>query len=296
MILNLPTIIVHGGAGKWKDERIPVGLEEVEKAAEIGFKILEKGGSALDAAEGCTVYMESCGNLNAGIGARKTIDGIRELDAMIIDGPNLESGAVMAVKGVRHPTPLARYVMEETKYNQIAGEGARLLYQEMISKGYREESEPGYPEPKIKVEGEDTVGCVVVDKEGQIAATSSTGGISDKLPGRVGDSPVFGAGAYANDIAGATATGYGEHIVRVQLTRMVVLYIEQGMEVQAACDKAMNLFEEKTGSEAGVIAVDRDGNHGWALNTKAMPSVVISGSIDNMKSETFHDQEPNAKE
>lgn len=286
---------MHGGAGRWNDERIPIGLEEVQKAAKIGFRILEKGGTALDAAEGCTVYMESCGNLNAGVGARKTIDGIRELDAMIIDGPNLESGAVMSVKGVRHPTPLARYVMEETKYNQVAGEGARLLYQEMMSKGYREETEPGYPEPKIKVDGADTVGCVVVDKKGRIAATSSTGGISDKIPGRVGDSPVFGAGAYANEIAGATATGYGEHIVRVQLTRMVVLYIEQGMEVQAACDKAMNLFEEKTGSEAGVIAVDRDGNYGWALNTKAMPSVVISGSIANMKSETFHEQEPDSE-
>ncbi len=287
IVLDLPVIIVHGGAGKWSDERIPIGLEEVEKAAKIGFRILEKGGTALDAAEGCTVYMESCGNLNAGVGARKTIDGIRELDAMIVDGPNLQSGAVMAVKGVRHPTPLARYVMEETKYNQIAGEGARLLYQEMINKGYREESEPGYPEPRIQADAADTVGCVVVDEKGRIATTSSTGGISDKIPGRVGDSPVLGAGAYANEIAGATATGYGEHIIRVQLTRMVVLYIEQGMNIQSACKKAMDLFEEKTGSEAGVIAVDKHGDYGWALNTKAMPSVVISQSIDNMKSKTF---------
>ena len=133
--MTLPIIIVHGGAGNWKDERIPIGLEWVEKAALAGFKVMENGGSALDAAEACTLVMESCGNLNAGVGARSNEDGIRELDAMIIDGSTLNFGSVMAVTGVDHPISLARYVMERTKHVSFAGEGALKQYVKMLSVG-----------------------------------------------------------------------------------------------------------------------------------------------------------------
>jgi beta-aspartyl-peptidase (threonine type) len=282
--MRLPMIIVHGGAGDWKDERIPIGMQYVERAATVGFKVFEKGGTALDAAEACTAFMESCAQLNAGQGARPNLDGVKELDAMIVDGTNLTFGSVAAVTGIQNPVSLARYIMEKTEYAFFAGSNANRIYKQMISEGYREEAEPGVISPIFKIEGADTVGCVAVDSNGNIAATSSTGGISKKLPGRVGDSPVMGAGAYANEICGATATGWGEHIMRVTLTRMAVLYVEQELDIQSAADKAMHLFETKTGSQAGLVMADRKGNWSRATNAKAMPTTVVVESQENISS------------
>jgi len=284
--MKLPMIIVHGGAGKWKDERIPVGLEQVEKAAAVGFQALENGGSALDAAEACTMYMESCGKLNAGLGARANIDGVKELDAMIVDGSSLSFGSVAAITGIQNPVSLARYIMEKTDFSFFAGDNAKQLYKKMIAEGYRTEAEPGVVAQSFDGGAKDTVGCVVVDGHGRIAATSSTGGIAKKLPGRVGDSPVMGSGAYANDVCGATATGWGEHIMRVTLSRMIVLYVEEGLDVSLAAKKGMEMFEAKTGSEAGVVVADAKGNYGFSTNAKAMPTAIIQGSINNMTSFT----------
>lgn len=282
--------MVHGGAGKWKDERIPVGMKHVEIAAKCGFEVLEKGGSALDAAEVCTMYMESCGELNAGRGGRWNKDGYHELDAMIIDGEKLQFGSVAAVAGVENPISLARYIMEKTDYNFFAGQNARVLFERMLAEGYREKRYKRSLDPPVHVdsydiETADTVGCVVVDTKGRIACTSSTGGIPKKTPGRVGDSPVFGAGAYANEVCGASATGYGEHIMRVVMSRTAVLYVEQGSDVQEAADESMKMFEEKTGSEAGIIMVDTEGNHGRATNAKAMPVTIIQGDIEHLVTE-----------
>ncbi|MHA3963329.1 MAG: isoaspartyl peptidase/L-asparaginase family protein [Candidatus Thorarchaeota archaeon SMTZ1-45] len=282
--MKLPMIIVHGGAGAWKDDRIPVGIEYVEKAARAGFDVLSSGGSAVDAAEVCTLFMENSGNLNAGKGARPNLDGIRELDAMIVDGINLQFGSVGAITGIQNPISLARYIMEKTDFNFFAGDNAKKLYDRMIQDGYRREIQAGEIEiPYISPVG-DTVGCITVDANGHIAATSSTGGIAKKLPGRVGDSPVMGAGAYANDICGASATGWGEHIMRVVLSRMVVLYVEDGLDVMSAAQKGMDMFERKTGSEAGIIVADKEGNFGYSTNAKAMPISVIRSKADNLQS------------
>jgi beta-aspartyl-peptidase (threonine type) len=279
-------IIVHGGAGNWNEDRIPIGLEWVEKAAIVGFKVMENGGSALDAAEACTLVMESCGNLNTGVGARPNEDGIQELDAMIIDGSTLMFGSVMAVTGVDHPISLARYVMEKTKHVSFAGEGAKKQYVKMLEEGYRSDVQQKYTTHPIDLLEIDTVGCVTLDSDGHIAATSSTGGISNKLAGRVGDSPIFGAGAYANEECGATATGWGEHIIRVLLCKTVAQYIEDGIDVQTATEKGMDVFESKTGSEAGVVALDKEGHYGFSTNAKAMPTVVISGSLNMLAKST----------
>ena len=274
--MDLPLIIVHGGAGNWRDERIPVGMEYVEKAADVGFQILKDGGSALDAAEACTMFMESCGKLNCGRGSYPNEDGVLELDAMIIDGTNLDFGSVAAVKDVENPISVARYVMEKTKYKFFAGINAKRIYDEMIASGYRNEIEPGVVKPSLSP-GSDTVGCITIDVEGNIAATSSTGGIKKKTAGRIGDSPVMGSGAYANDICAASATGWGEHIMRVVLSRMTVLYVEEGADPMTAAQKGMDMFEKKTGSEAGIIVADRDGRIGFATNAKAMPVTIIQG-------------------
>ena len=282
--MKLPMIIVHGGAGSWKDERIPVGIEYIEKAARVGFKVLKNSGSALDAAEACTLFMESCGSLNAGKGARPNQDGVLELDAMIVDGSSLQFGSVGAITGIQNPISLARYIMEKTDYNFFAGENAKRVYDRMIEEGYRQEIESGVVDTVNISPSGDTVGCLVVDSDGNIAATSSTGGIPKKLPGRVGDSPVMGAGAYANDVCGASATGWGEHIMRVVLSRMTVLYVEEGLDVMVAAKKGMDMFEKKTGSEAGIIVADKSGNHGYATNAKAMPIAIIKGELDTLES------------
>jgi beta-aspartyl-peptidase (threonine type) len=273
---GLPMVIVHGGAGKWKDERIPVGMEFVEKAADLGHAVLINGGSALDAVEACTVFMESCGELNCGRGAYPNEEGVLELDAMIIDGKNLDFGSVAAVKDVENPISLARYIMEKTKYKFFAGVNAKRLYDEMIASGYREEKEPGVVKLSFSP-GSDTVGCIAIDSEGNIAASSSTGGIKKKTAGRIGDSPVIGSGAYANDVCGASATGWGEHIMRVVLSRMTVLYVEEGADPMTAAQKGMDMFVEKTGSEAGIIVANKTGKIGFATNAKAMPVTIIQG-------------------
>lgn len=281
--MNLPAVIVHGGAGDWKEDKLPPALQEVEKAAKTGFRIIKNGGSALDAAEACTLHMEGCGKLNAGVGARPNRDGVQELDAMIIDGANLRSGAVMAVTGIQHPVSLARFAMEKTSHSQFAGEGVRKLYEKMLSEGYRREISPGVTASSFDTQAGDTVGCVTIDLNGHIAATSSTGGIPDKMAGRVGDSPIFGAGAYADDICGATATGWGEHIIRVLLCRTVVSYVEDGADPQAAAERGIGLLQSKTGSQAGVVVADRDGRFGLAMNTRAMPTVVIVGNVNSIR-------------
>ena len=270
-------IIVHGGAGDWKQDKLAAALPEVEKAATIGFQILRNGGSCLDAAEACTLHMEECGKLNAGVGARSNLDGVQELDAMIVDGVNLKSGSVMAVTGVRHPISLARFAMEKTPHSQFAGEGVKKLYERMLAEGYRKETSPGVTSSPFHSQGGDTVGCVAVDMHAHIAATSSTGGIPDKMAGRVGDSPIFGAGAYADDTCGATATGWGEHIIRVLLCKTVVSYVDDGLDPQAAASRGIDLLKSKTGSQAGVVVADSAGRYGLAMNTKAMPTVVICG-------------------
>ncbi len=282
--MTQPSIIVHGGAGDWKDERIPIGMEFVEKAAKIGFRVLENGGSALDAAETITVFMENSGQLNAGLGATTNLDGERELDAMIVDGQALDFGAVAAVIGVQNPISLARYIMEKTPYSFFSGENAKKLYFQMLEEGYRVEKDDRIVMPEFDGFTADTVGCVVLDAKGHFAASSSTGGIKMKIPGRIGDSPVFGSGAYANDICGVTATGYGEHIMRVTLSRLVAFILEKEEDVQKATDQSMSEFESKTHSEAGVIALDSKGNYGKSTNAKAMPTTVIQGSYRNIHS------------
>jgi len=288
--MKLPMIVVHGGAGDWKDDRLPVGLEHVTKAAKIGFHVLQSGRRALDAAEACTVYMEGCGKLNAGSGATRNLDNELELDAMIVDGSRLISGAIMGAKGITHPVSLARYAMERTSHTQFAGDGVQKLYRAMITEGYRTEVSQGVTSTPFDTESTDTVGCVAIDSRGDIACTSSTGGIHNKMSGRIGDSCIFGAGAYANKMAGATATGFGEHIIRVLLSRMVVMYVEQGLAPQEAASKGIDLLKRETGSEAGIVAADKNGEFGACTNSKAMPMAVIRHDMGSLKTYSLRDE------
>src|SRR5687767_642941 len=254
-----PSIIVHGGAGPIKDESLPARLEGCKAAALAGWKILEEGGASLDAAEAAVVVLEDDPLFNSGTGSTLNSLGKVEMDAAIMDGASLRAGAVAAVSGIKNPIKLARCVMEDGRHVLLAGEGA-LIFARQI----------GFPEcspERLIVEAErkrwqekhGTVGCVALDTNGKIAVATSTGGIFDKLPGRVGDSPLIGCGTYADRCGGVSCTGHGEAIIRVAWAKATLQLLNGGAEPQSAAKQALTLLAEKTGSTGGLIIIDWQG-------------------------------------
>ncbi|MFO7837554.1 MAG: isoaspartyl peptidase/L-asparaginase [Candidatus Thorarchaeota archaeon] len=269
--LSLPVVLVHGGATTFKKKSHSAVLEAVSKAAERGMCVLDSGGSPIDAIESAIWLLEETDLFTAGKGGCKNSEGVVELDAIIMDGHRLESGAVMAVSDVLHPISLARYVLDRTPVTQVAGEGAKKLYGKMITDGYRGEETAGESKLPPLAEPCDTVGCIAVDKHGRIAVGSSTSGWPGMLPGRVGDTPIIGSGVYANEAAGVACTGKGEQILRLCMARMAVSYVENGMSPADAADKSVCILREKTAGQAGLIIVDSTGEIGIDFDTLHMP-------------------------
>ena len=243
-----------------------------------GWRILQGGGSAIDAAEEAVAVLEDNPLFNAGTGSTLNSLGKVEMDAAIMEGNSLRAGAVAAVSGVKNPIQLARRVLEDGRHVMLAGEGA-LAFARQI----------GFPECSLEslVVGRErkrweashgTVGCVAFDSCGRLAVGTSTGGIFDKLPGRVGDSPLLGCGTYADDYGAASCTGHGEAIIRVVLAKSAVDLLKDMADPQSAAKQAIELLAGKTQSTGGLILVDRHGKIGYARNTMHMPVCWISGS------------------
>jgi beta-aspartyl-peptidase (threonine type) len=279
-----PAIIVHGGAGAIKDDTLPARLDGCEEAARAGWRILERGGSALDAAEAAVVILEDNPLFNAGTGSTLNSMGKVEMDAAIMEGESLRAGAVAAVSGIKNPIALARRVMEEGRHVMLACEGA-LLFARRI----------GFPEcppealvvdraRKHRDEKHGTVGCVALDTSGNLAVATSTGGTFNKLPGRVGDSPLLGCGTYADDCGGVSCTGHGEAIMRVVLAKSAVEFMRQGVDATAAAQRAIALLSAKTGSTGGLIVIDQRGRIGYARNTTHMPVCFIRNGMSETDS------------
>ena len=274
-----PSIIVHGGAGPIKDDSLDARRDGCKAAALAGWNILCAGGSSVDAAEAAVAVLEDNPLFNAGIGSTLNSLGQVEMDAAIMEGATLRAGAVAAVKGIKNPIKLARRVLEDGRHILIAGEGASLFARVI-----------GFPEcdpAAMIVEGEKqrwdskhgTVGCVAFDQDGKLAVATSTGGIFNKLVGRVGDSPLIGCGTYANKFGAVSCTGYGEAIIRVLMARDAVQLLQEGIEPTEAAAMALDNLEELTGSTAGLILVDARGRVGFGRNTSHMPvCYVIAGS------------------
>lgn len=270
-----PAIIVHGGAGPIKDDSLPARLDGCKAAAVVGWKILEQGGSALDAAEAAVVALEDNPLFNAGTGSTLNSLGKIEMDAAIMEGRSLRAGAVASVSGIKNPIKLARRILEDGRHVMLAGEGT-LVFARGI----------GFPEVHLGaliVEREKkrwesrhgTVGCVALDATGSLAVATSTGGIFNKLPGRVGDSPLLGCGTYADESAAVSCTGVGEAIMRVVLAKSVVDLLRRGADPQTAAQRGVELLGAKTGSTGGLILIDRYGEIGYARNTTHMPVCFI---------------------
>jgi beta-aspartyl-peptidase (threonine type) len=270
-----PAVIVHGGAGPIRDDSLPQRLEGCKAAALAAWDILAQRGSALDSAEAAVVVLEDNPLFNAGIGSTLNQNGKVEMDAAIMDGDLLRAGAVAAVERIKNPIKLARRVMEDGRHVILAGEGALKFAREIGFPECSRESLIIEHERKRWAEKHGTVGCVVLDASGRIAVATSTGGIFNKLPGRIGDSPLPGCGTYADDRAGVSCTGLGEAIIRVVLGKTAIDFLAEGMDPNAAARKSLELLEAKTGAQAGLIMIDCHGRIGYARNTTHMPVCYI---------------------
>lgn len=280
-------IVVHGGAWDIPKRIEKACLKGVEDAAKLGIESLLNGDSALDAVEVAVKCLEDNPTFDAGIGAVLNADGEIELDAAIMDGKTVNAGAVAAVKNVRNPISLARKIMENSNHVFLVGEGANKFaelhkFEKFKGLKVRREVErwkklhSDYKQTMRFSEGPDTVGAVAIDTHGNIAAATSTGGVPFKLPGRVGDSSLIGCGLYAdNKVGGVSATGHGESIIRVALSKVVCEFLADGLTAQKAAEEAIRTLESKVNGHGGVIVLDKKGQIGISFNTPKMARVYI---------------------
>jgi len=299
-------IVVHGGAGEIRKEYQKFVLNGVNRAVRIGFELLKKGKSALDAVEAAVRYFEDDPYFNAGLGSALNLKGYAEMDAAIMDGKTLNAGATALVKNVAHPVTLARIIMENTDHILIAGEAA-----EEIAKNFGLEFRSPITERRVEIWRKykkdfnknffkknyllmksrpylfsDTVGAVALDKDGNIAAATSTGGIMMKLPGRIGDTPLIGAGNYAFNEGGAVSvTGIGEVAVRLNLAFFASLRMYQGKSASEALEEAMDFVKKyQNRAPMGMIAIDKDGNIGISHLSKNLSWAFWRSDMDEPKS------------
>ena len=279
-VVYSPSIIVHGGAGPIKDDSLAARLEGCKAAALAGWAILQQGGAALDAVEAAVVGLEDNPLFNAGTGSTLNSLGKIEMDAAIMEGHSLRAGAVAAVSGVKNPIKLARRILEDGRHIMLAGEGALLFARQIGFPECAPESLIVESEKKRWQSKHGTVGAVAFDSAGRLAVATSTGGIFNKLPGRVGDSPLIGCGTYANGYGAASCTGQGEAIIRLVLAKSAVDFLHEvdNGEAQTAARMAIAHLEERLQSTGGIILIDRSGKIGYARNTSHMPVCwVLSG-------------------
>jgi L-asparaginase / beta-aspartyl-peptidase len=270
-------IVVHGGCGRWPAGTSAAALRGVRAAVQAARDILENGGDALDAACAAVVALENDPLFNAGTGAVLNAHGEAELDACVMTGRDLRCGAVAALRNVRNPILVARAVMERTPHILLAGNGALRFARGQGFKAYDPVTPERMRQFKARRLGKGppgTVGAVVLDTKGRIAAATSTGGMSGKLPGRVGDSPIAGAGNYATRFAGASATGRGELMLRSLCTKTLCDLVEAGKSAPAAARTALKKLPEP--GEAGVICIDASGRIGIAAPGRAMPHAWVT--------------------
>jgi len=282
------TILVHGGAGTIS-KSIPDSVKEeylnsLTEALNIGKEILENGGKSIDAVEQVVKYLEDNPLFNAGKGAVLTSEGKHELDASIMDGSNLSTGAVTLLTTVKNPVSLARLVMEKTQHVLLGGKGAEKFAEEMGLEIVPNEYFSTENRKKQLEKSKGTVGCVALDIHGNLAAATSTGGRNNKMPGRIGDSPLINAGTYANNkTCAVSGTGIGEEFIRHTVAFNISALMEyKGMTLKEAADEV--IFKILKKDDGGVIAVDKNGNYAMPFNTLGMyRGVAASDGIFEVK-------------
>uniref|UniRef100_A0AAZ3Q7M5 Isoaspartyl peptidase/L-asparaginase n=2 Tax=Oncorhynchus tshawytscha TaxID=74940 RepID=A0AAZ3Q7M5_ONCTS len=279
----LPVLVVHGGAGFIPKERVQMSCAGVQAAVRGGYSKLQGQGSAMDAVVEAVTLLENDHHYNAGLGSVLNAKGEVEMDAIVMDGRYLASGAVSAVRKVANPVQLARLVMDKTSHLCLTGEGASQFARSMGVPEVPEESliteyarmrwkknlaaDANPVECQMGKMG--TVGAVAVDAEGNIACATSTGGMLNKMEGRVGDTACIGCGGYADNRVGAVSpTGEGEAIMKVTLARLILFHMEQGRSVEAAADEALAYMKDRVGGLGGVVVVDPQGE--WSVRFSSL--------------------------
>lgn len=279
------SLIVHGGAWEIPDAEVAEHREGVERGIAAGWAVLEAGGSALDAVEAAVRVLEDAPIFDAGTGSVLNSDGNIEMDAAIMDGQTLRSGGVAAISRIKNPISLARHVLDSDVV-LLVGQGAERFAEGLgIPRCQAEElivERERIRWAKIKASGartqdafmgqpHDTVGAVALDQHGNIAAATSTGGTPNKMPGRVGDSPLIGAGLYADNLTGGgSSTGWGESIIKVLLAKTATDAIDRFGDPMIAARHAVELLHRRVGGYGGIILLGSDGKPGFAFNTPRM--------------------------
>ncbi len=270
------SLIVHSGAG---DDISAAQVEPfrrgVIEAAQVGWAVLQRQGSALDAVEAAVRAMEDNPTFDAGRGSFPNQAGEIEMDAIIMDGATLNNGAVAAIQRVANPVSVARLVMERTPHTLLVGAGAEAFA--------RSVGIPVTPVEALRVEStdwlltppglplQDTVGALALDAQGHLAAATSTGGMRQKLPGRVGDSPIIGSGAYADNALGAaSATGRGEDLMKIVISKSACDLMAGGLAPQPAAEAIIRYLAQRVNGRGGIILMNPRGEVGCAYNTLRM--------------------------
>jgi beta-aspartyl-peptidase (threonine type) len=287
---SYPVIVIHGGAGwskgknKQEQDAIEMGLKE---ALDHGFHVLELGGSSLDAVEIAISTLEDNPLFNAGRGSVYTKDEKQEMDASIMSGKDQNAGAVASVSRVKNPIKLARYIMEHTKHVLMAGLGAERIAKqgklELVDPSYFYSEEKLQRVRKQKAKEIGTVGALAMDKFGNITAGTSTGGMTNKLPGRIGDSPIIGAGTWAqNNVCGVSGTGHGEYFIRYNVAREICARMEYlGLSVGEAASQVIGQLTAM-GVNGGAIVLDKNGEISMEFNTDGMARAYRNSKGEEM--------------
>lgn len=284
-------IVIHGGAGVIKkenmsDEKEAAYINKLNEALETGNKILKNGGTAVETVIAVIKVMEDSPLFNSGKGAVFTHDGKNELDVSIMDGKTLNAGAASGVSNVKNPIELAYKIMTKSKHVMLSGEGAsqfakeqgleivdpKYFYTERRWKSLQNVLEREKKRLENEKDKHGTVGCVVLDKYGNLAAGTSTGGMTNKQYGRIGDSPIIGAGTYANNATCAVScTGHGEFFIRYVVAHSISALMEyKNISLQDAGNEIINNKFKAVGGTGGLVSVDKDGNIAMPFNTPGM--------------------------
>jgi beta-aspartyl-peptidase (threonine type) len=301
--INDFAIIIHGGAGtilkkNMTDEKEAAYKAKLEEAIKVGYTILKNGGTSTEAVLKTIQVMEESPLFNAGKGAVFTNAGTNELDASFMDGKTLNAGAVAGVKDVKSPIELAIKIMTDSEHVMLSGEGASTFAKEkgleMVDPSYfytenrfqslqkiikqektqldHDAKKANFYDPTIKDSKFGTVGCVALDKNGNIAAGTSTGGMTNKRWGRIGDAPIIGSGTYANNnTCGVSSTGWGEYFIRSQVAYDISAQMEyQKKSLKEATKDVIQNKLTKLGGTGGIVALDKNGNMSFEFNTEGM--------------------------
>jgi len=283
-----PVLVVHGGAWAIPDDMVEAHLNGVRNAAAAGWRVLERGGSSLDAVEEAVVVLEDDETFDAGRGSFLNRDGKVQLDAFIMDGRTLRGGGVGCVERLRNPVRAARKILSDSPHVYFVAEGAERFAAEHGIELCRNEDLiiPREVERLREYQAQasthgndlfapeishDTVGAVALDRDGNIAASTSTGGTLNKAPGRLGDSSLIGCGCYADNLsAAASTTGWGEPIMKLVLAKWAADRVESGSMPEWVAKEAMNYLKQRLDGHGGIILLDAQGRFGIAHNTPRM--------------------------